>query len=110
MAAPQGGGEAGGATWRQRATLPAVELEGRSPGLSGAPRRLGTGPPVLVPPARNYFGVAQVERDQAEDYARRKGMALAESRLACPDPLLHPVAILTRIVQKGFASRRTATL
>ncbi len=29
-------------------------------------------------PESYYFGVAKVERDQVEDYARRKGMALAE--------------------------------
>ena len=32
----------------------------------------------LVHPDSYYFGVAQVERDQVEDYARRKGMAVAE--------------------------------
>ena len=26
----------------------------------------------------HYFGVAKVERDQVEDYARRKGMAIGE--------------------------------
>ncbi len=30
-------------------------------------------------PKSYYFGVAKVERDQAEDYARRKGMDLAEA-------------------------------
>ena len=29
-------------------------------------------------PESYYFGVAQIERDQVEDYARRKGMDLAE--------------------------------
>jgi 5-methyltetrahydrofolate--homocysteine methyltransferase len=29
-------------------------------------------------PQAHYFGVARVERDQVEDYARRKGMAVAE--------------------------------
>jgi 5-methyltetrahydrofolate--homocysteine methyltransferase len=29
-------------------------------------------------PESHYFGVAKVERDQVEDYARRKGMAVAE--------------------------------
>ncbi|MGL5736638.1 MAG: methionine synthase, partial [Beijerinckiaceae bacterium] len=29
-------------------------------------------------PQAHYFGVAKVERDQVEDYARRKGMAVAE--------------------------------
>ncbi len=29
-------------------------------------------------PGSYYFGVAKVERDQVEDYARRKGMAVAE--------------------------------
>ena len=29
-------------------------------------------------PESYYFGVAQVERDQVEDYAARKGMAVAE--------------------------------
>ena len=32
----------------------------------------------LSHPESYYFGVAQVERDQVEDYARRKGMAVAE--------------------------------
>jgi 5-methyltetrahydrofolate--homocysteine methyltransferase len=30
-------------------------------------------------PQAHYFGVAKVERDQVEDYARRKGMALPEA-------------------------------
>ena len=29
-------------------------------------------------PESYYFGVAKVERDQVEDYARRKGMPLPE--------------------------------
>ncbi|MGN6159757.1 MAG: vitamin B12 dependent-methionine synthase activation domain-containing protein, partial [Devosia sp.] len=29
-------------------------------------------------PDARYFGVAKVERDQVEDYARRKGMAVRE--------------------------------
>ena len=32
----------------------------------------------LSHPESYYFGVAQVERDQVEDYARRKGLAVAE--------------------------------
>jgi 5-methyltetrahydrofolate--homocysteine methyltransferase len=32
----------------------------------------------LAHPDAYYFGVAQVERDQVEDYARRKGMPVAE--------------------------------
>jgi 5-methyltetrahydrofolate--homocysteine methyltransferase len=32
----------------------------------------------LAHPDSYYFGVAKVERDQVEDYARRKGMAVAE--------------------------------
>ena len=32
----------------------------------------------LSHPESYYFGVAQVERDQVEDYARRKGMDVAE--------------------------------
>jgi 5-methyltetrahydrofolate--homocysteine methyltransferase len=32
----------------------------------------------LAHPESYYFGVAQVERDQVEDYARRKGMEVAE--------------------------------
>ena len=32
----------------------------------------------LSHPESYYFGVARIERDQAEDYARRKGMAIAE--------------------------------
>ena len=33
----------------------------------------------LSHPESYYFGVAKVERDQAEDYARRKGMSIAEA-------------------------------
>ena len=29
-------------------------------------------------PQAHYFGVVKVERDQVEDYARRKGMSVAE--------------------------------
>ena len=32
----------------------------------------------LAHPQAHYFGVAKVERDQVEDYAARKGMAIAE--------------------------------
>ena len=32
----------------------------------------------LAHPQAYYFGVAKVERDQVEDYAARKGMAIAE--------------------------------
>jgi 5-methyltetrahydrofolate--homocysteine methyltransferase len=30
-------------------------------------------------PDSHYFGVGKIERDQAEDYARRKGWTLAEA-------------------------------
>ena len=32
----------------------------------------------LAHPEAHYFGVAKVERDQAEDYAARKGMSVGE--------------------------------
>jgi hypothetical protein len=32
----------------------------------------------LAHPEAYYFGVAKVERDQVEDYARRKGMSIPE--------------------------------
>ncbi|HUI20992.1 MAG TPA: methionine synthase [Methylocella sp.] len=32
----------------------------------------------IAHPAAHYFGVAKIERDQAEDYARRKGMSIVE--------------------------------
>ena len=32
----------------------------------------------LAHPESHYFGVAKIERDQVEDYARRKGMNIAE--------------------------------
>jgi 5-methyltetrahydrofolate--homocysteine methyltransferase len=32
----------------------------------------------LSHPEAHYFGVAKIERDQVEDYARRKGMTIAE--------------------------------
>ena len=34
---------------------------------------------VSRPPDARYFGVGKIERDQVEDYARRKGWTLAES-------------------------------
>ena len=43
----------------------------------------------LAHPDAYYFGVAKVERDQAEDYAARKGMSVAEvERWLVPDPQL----------------------
>ena len=33
----------------------------------------------IAHPDAHYFGVAKVERDQAEDYAARKGMAVEEA-------------------------------
>ncbi|MGH6801426.1 MAG: vitamin B12 dependent-methionine synthase activation domain-containing protein, partial [Methylocella sp.] len=33
----------------------------------------------LAHPDAHYFGVAKIERDQVEDYARRKGMSVAEA-------------------------------
>ena len=42
---------------------------------------------VLLAPEAKYFGVGKIERDQVEDYARRKGMDLAVSRaLAGAEP------------------------
>jgi 5-methyltetrahydrofolate--homocysteine methyltransferase len=32
----------------------------------------------LAHPDAHYFGVAKIERDQVEDYAARKGLAIAE--------------------------------
>ena len=29
-------------------------------------------------PESRYFGIGKIERDQVEDYAKRKGMSLAE--------------------------------
>ena len=40
-------------------------------------------------PQSHYFGVGKIERDQVEDYARRKGWSVAEGRaLAGADPQL----------------------
>jgi 5-methyltetrahydrofolate--homocysteine methyltransferase len=51
----------------------------------------------LSHPEAHYFGVAKVERDQIEDYARRKGMSIAEiERWLAPilnyDPAVYKVA------------------
>jgi 5-methyltetrahydrofolate--homocysteine methyltransferase len=51
----------------------------------------------LSHPEAHYFGVAKVERDQVEDYARRKGMSIAEiERWLAPilnyDPAVYKVA------------------
>ncbi len=34
---------------------------------------------LFQPPAGAYFGVGKIERDQVEDYARRKGWSVAEA-------------------------------
>ena len=40
-------------------------------------------------PDSHYFGVGKIERDQVEDYAKRKGWSVAGSRaLARPGPQL----------------------
>ena len=40
-------------------------------------------------PQSHYFGVGKIERDQVEDYAKRKGWSVAECRtLAGADPQL----------------------
>lgn len=33
---------------------------------------------IFSHPAARYFGVGKIDRDQVEDYARRKGMSIAE--------------------------------
>jgi 5-methyltetrahydrofolate--homocysteine methyltransferase len=48
----------------------------------------------LAHPEAHYFGVAKVERDQVEDYARRKGMEIAEAeRWLAPILNYDPAAI-----------------
>ena len=40
-------------------------------------------------PQSHYFGVGKIERDQVEDYAKRKGWSVAEAEtLAGADPQL----------------------
>jgi 5-methyltetrahydrofolate--homocysteine methyltransferase len=51
----------------------------------------------LAHPDAHYFGVAKVERDQVEDYARRKNMSVGEvERWLAPilnyDPATYKVA------------------
>ena len=42
-------------------------------------------------PDSTYFGVAEIGRDQAQDYARRKGWTLRRGReMALPEPRLRP--------------------
>ena len=44
-------------------------------------------------PDAYYFGVGKIERDQVEDYAKRKGMTVDEAgALARADPQLRPHA------------------
>ena len=44
-------------------------------------------------PESHYFGVGKIERDQVEDYARRKGWTLAGGRaMAGADPQLRSAA------------------
>ncbi len=48
----------------------------------------------LAHPQAHYFGVAKVERDQVEDYARRKGMSVGEvERWLSPILNYHPAAL-----------------
>ena len=49
----------------------------------------------IASPESYYFGVAKVERDQVEDYARRKGMAVAEVERWL-GPVLNYVPVTTR--------------
>jgi Vitamin B12 dependent methionine synthase, activation domain len=35
--------------------------------------------PLFFHPESRYFGTAKIERDQVEDYARRKGWSIAEA-------------------------------
>ena len=45
-------------------------------------------------PESRYFGVGKIERDQVEDYARRKGWDVADSRaLACAVLNYNPRAV-----------------
>ena len=52
----------------------------------------------LSHPGAYYFGVAKVERDQVEDYATRKGMAVREV-----ERWLGPVLNYTPVAEKGAA-------
>ena len=49
--------------------------------------------PLFLAPASHYFGVGKVERDQVEDYARRKGWSIEEAeRWLAPVLNYDPVA------------------
>ena len=51
----------------------------------------------LAHPAASYFTVGRIGRDQVEDYARRKGVSLAEvERWLTPNLSYEPVGCLTR--------------
>ena len=41
--------------------------------------RLGVAASISATRRRHYFGVGKIERDQVEDYARRKGWSVAEA-------------------------------
>jgi len=49
-------------------------------------------------PESHYFGVGRIEKDQVEDYARRKGMAVREV-----ERWLGPVLNYTPSADKGAA-------
>jgi 5-methyltetrahydrofolate--homocysteine methyltransferase len=51
-------------------------------GVDGGLRRCGPNPPYglyFSHPLSAYFGVGKIERDQVEDYARRKGWSVEET-------------------------------
>ena len=52
----------------------------------------------LAHPEAAYFGVAKIERDQVEDYARRKDMALADAERWLA-PILNYDPVATRIAE-----------
>ncbi len=60
-------------------------------------------------PQAHYFGVGKIERDQVDDYARRKGWDLAtRGTLAGPDPQLRAGAGGGGLIEEALRLLRSA--
>src|SRR5206468_11827792 len=58
----------------------------------------------IAHPEAHYFGVAKVERDQVEDYARRKGMSIPEVERWLGPILNHDTGRYAAIAAESVAS------
>ena len=63
---------------------------------------------LFQPPESYYFGVGKIERDQVEDYARRKGWTLAEAEKWLA-PILNYDPLAAARTRRGIATRKESS-